>query len=243
MKIKSILDSVEGLPEDVKKLYQEKDGKFVLQIEGVSDHPEAKALFNALERVREEKKTIETERDKLKGQFNGLPEGFNLTEYNKLKDSAASGDVDARLAEQKDRLEKQHKQALDTITGERDKYKTVAERRVVEQSLTDALVAANVKKAFLPAVKALFKDKIKIVGGRLGEAVAAGDVEIGIQQASVIMTAPGTDFVGRSKKIAEDFILQTGGDVETAVRTVDSTPKETLDYIAAMLRRQGAAAN
>lgn len=50
-------------------------------------------------------------------------------------------------------------------------------------------------------------------------------------------------FVEQSKRIAEDFTLQTGLDVETAVRTVDSTPKETLDYISAMLRRQGAAAS
>ena len=50
-------------------------------------------------------------------------------------------------------------------------------------------------------------------------------------------------FVEHSKKIAEDFTLQTGPDVESAVRTVDSTPKETLEYISAMLRRQGAAAS
>ena len=52
-----------------------------------------------------------------------------------------------------------------------------------------------------------------------------------------------SEFAERSKKIAEDFILQTGSDVETAVKTVDITPKETLDYIAATLRRQGAAAS
>jgi tripartite-type tricarboxylate transporter receptor subunit TctC len=51
------------------------------------------------------------------------------------------------------------------------------------------------------------------------------------------------NFVEHSKKIAEDFTLQTGPDVESAVRTVDNTSKETLDYISAMLRRQGAAAS
>jgi molybdate transport system substrate-binding protein len=40
------------------------------------------------------------------------------------------------------------------------------------------------------------KGKIKIMSGSVGEAVAAGDMEIGIQQASVIMKVPGTDFVG-----------------------------------------------
>jgi molybdate transport system substrate-binding protein len=41
------------------------------------------------------------------------------------------------------------------------------------------------------------KDKIQIIEGHpVGAAVAAGDVEIGIQQASVIKVAPGTDFLG-----------------------------------------------
>jgi molybdate transport system substrate-binding protein len=40
------------------------------------------------------------------------------------------------------------------------------------------------------------KDKIKIVEGRVAEAVAKGDVEIGIQQTNVIQPWPGTDYVG-----------------------------------------------
>jgi len=40
------------------------------------------------------------------------------------------------------------------------------------------------------------KGKIKIMSGSVGAVVAAGEVEIGIQQASVIMKVPGTDFVG-----------------------------------------------
>jgi molybdate transport system substrate-binding protein len=41
------------------------------------------------------------------------------------------------------------------------------------------------------------KDKIKIIQGRLvGEAVAAGDVEIGIQQTNVIQPVAGTEYLG-----------------------------------------------
>jgi molybdate transport system substrate-binding protein len=40
------------------------------------------------------------------------------------------------------------------------------------------------------------KDRIKIVEGRVAEAVAKGDVEIGIQQTNVIQPWPGTDYVG-----------------------------------------------
>lgn len=41
------------------------------------------------------------------------------------------------------------------------------------------------------------KDKIKIIDGRpVAQAVAAGDVEIGIQQTNVIQPVPGSDYVG-----------------------------------------------
>jgi molybdate transport system substrate-binding protein len=40
------------------------------------------------------------------------------------------------------------------------------------------------------------KDKIKIVEGRVAEAVAKGDVEIGLQQTNVIQPWPGADYVG-----------------------------------------------
>src|ERR1700704_4017431 len=40
------------------------------------------------------------------------------------------------------------------------------------------------------------KDRIKIVEGRVAEAVAKGDVEIGIQQINVIQPWPGADYVG-----------------------------------------------
>ncbi len=67
------------------------------------------------------------------------------------------------------------------------------------------------------------KDKIKIIEGRpVGEAVAAGDVEIGIQQASVLMTAPGIDFVGALPAALTEYseygigVLKVGKDQKTA---------------------------
>lgn len=53
--------------------------------------------------------------------------------------------------------------------------------------------------------------------------------------------ANNSEFMEKSRKIAEDFSIQRGSDLEDAVKAVDSSPQEALDYIAAMLRRQGAA--
>lgn len=71
------------------------------------------------------------------------------------------------------------------------------------------------------------KGKIKIIGGRLGEAVAAGDVEIGIQQASVIMTAPGTDFVGALPPSLTEY-----AEYGIGVLTVTKDQKSARDFIA-----------
>lgn len=47
MALKSILTSLDGLSDDVKKEYTEKDGKFYLDIEGLDEHPGVGALKRA----------------------------------------------------------------------------------------------------------------------------------------------------------------------------------------------------
>jgi molybdate transport system substrate-binding protein len=81
------------------------------------------------------------------------------------------------------------------------------------------------------------KDKIKIVEGKpVGAAVAAGEVEIGIQQASVIKVAPGTDFLGPLPAELMEYsgygigVLTAAKDAETArkfigfVTSADAAP-------------------
>ena len=66
--LKTVIESTEGLDEALVPLYAEKDGKFVLQIEGVDAHPDVANLKSAYERVKEDRETIRTERDTLKAK-------------------------------------------------------------------------------------------------------------------------------------------------------------------------------
>lgn len=54
MALKSILNSLDGLSDDVKKEYTEKDGKFYLDIEGLDEHPGV----GALKRAKDHEKTL-----------------------------------------------------------------------------------------------------------------------------------------------------------------------------------------
>lgn len=65
MALKSILESLDGLSEDVKKEYTEKDGKFYLDIEGLDEHPGV----GALKRAKDHEKTL---RQKAEGKVTEL---------------------------------------------------------------------------------------------------------------------------------------------------------------------------
>lgn len=54
MALKSVLTTLDGLSEDVKKEYTEKDGKFYLDIEGLDEHPGV----GALKRAKDHEKTL-----------------------------------------------------------------------------------------------------------------------------------------------------------------------------------------
>ncbi len=161
MKIKAVLNDLEGLDDSLKQYYAEKDGKFYLSLEGVQEHPETQALKGALDRVRKEKSDVLKERDELKDKYGSLPEDFNLEEYNALKDKGA-GDVDERLKEQKDRLTKQFDTEKEKLIGERDKWKNGFEKEALEKTLSDSIAELNIAKPFIPAVKAMFKGRINI---------------------------------------------------------------------------------
>ena len=52
MAFKMELDSLDGLPEEVAKEYVEKDGKFVIQVEGMKTQEDVNRVQNALNAER-----------------------------------------------------------------------------------------------------------------------------------------------------------------------------------------------
>ncbi len=81
------------------------------------------------------------------------------------------------------------------------------------------------------------KDKIQIVEGRLvAEAVAAGDVEIGLQQTNVIQPWPGTDYLGPLPPELMEY-----GAVGIGLLTASRQPKAAMAFIRFMADPANAA--
>lgn len=148
MALKTLLDTLDGLDDAVKALYSEKDGKFILDLEGVDAHPEVANLKSAYERVKAEKITLKTEADKHKA---------DLAEALKGKPDEAA------LIAERQRLE-----------AERDEWKGKAETLdgkltgvTRDQALTAALAAAGVTDPGLQAgAVAILAPTVKLQDGR-----------------------------------------------------------------------------
>jgi len=149
MALKITVEDINDVDEAFRELYTEKDGAFVLDVEGVDNHPDVANLRNA---YNAEKTKRQDQGDKLRDALEKLEAKPKPT----VKD-------DAEMIRLREALE-----------AERDEWKTKAgdlEKRVygltVESQLDDAIRAAGINEvAFQKAAKVLLKEGVKVVDGK-----------------------------------------------------------------------------
>jgi hypothetical protein len=88
MALKTVLDSLEGVPSELHKLYVQKDGKYVLDAEGIED---VSGLKSALERKKQEAADAKKAAKELKEQLESLgmePDEIKaiIADHQKAKD-------------------------------------------------------------------------------------------------------------------------------------------------------------
>lgn len=161
MKLKSVLETLDGVDESLQSVYVEKDGKFFLNVDGIDNHPDVVGLKNSLAASRADKKAVETELSNLKDKYGTLPEDFTVDEYNRLKD-AGGGIIDQRLADQRTRLTAEKDAIVKSLEAERDSFKNRVEKLASENAINSALSEANVAPHMQKAVRAMFQSQIKV---------------------------------------------------------------------------------
>lgn len=168
MALKAIIDSLDSVEEQFRSLYEEKDGKFVLMVDGLESHPGAAALKAALDRVRGEKRTVSDKLTAAESRLEGLPEDFDIEAYETLRQQAEGKEppkVEERLAAQKTQLEAKFAKDREKLEARANKLDGTLRRVMVDDGLTKALLDAGIDKNYLAAAKALLKEKgqIKLV--------------------------------------------------------------------------------
>lgn len=214
MALKAILDSLDSVDAALHDFYAEKDGKFVLQIEGVREHPDVTALSNALTRVRTEKTQLAEKVSTLETRLEGLPDDFDADQYEDLRaraDGAGAKDVDERIEQLKAQherrvqsLETKHQNALAKVQGELDKKTAQIERSVIDGGLLAAMDEANIdprhKKKLAPYLRSLGKVKLVEEGGELVALVETdmGDVAMSKFVADWAGSDDGKEYVSKA---------------------------------------------
>lgn len=159
MAFKVFRDNLDDLDEAHKGLYVEKDGKFLLDIEGVDEHPTVKHLKTSFEKAKTEKKTLSETLAALNARMEGLPEDFSVDSFNALKAIADGKKPEEIRAELRSQLEAKHAKDLDKVTKEKEAIESSLRKVIVDDGITKALVEAGVGKEFMAAAKALIKEK------------------------------------------------------------------------------------
>lgn len=114
----AVVDSLDGVPEQYRELYQEADGRYRLDVQGVEFEENVKGLKSALQKEREAAKEAA---QRLK-QY----EGFDPDEYHALKEAASKredeeaakrGEFDKLLQKKEEAYRKQLEQEQQTRTA------------------------------------------------------------------------------------------------------------------------------
>lgn len=154
--LKVVLETLDGIDEAVQSLYAEKDGAFVLQIDGVDSHPDVANLKSAYERVKADRDAVKAERDEAKSRINSLPDDFDPEKWAKLKDGKPDEAVMVKL-----RQEMESKIA--DLEGQLNQTRETARRNALDRDLTDALTEAGVTNpTFAKAARQMLADGVKV---------------------------------------------------------------------------------
>lgn len=179
MALKAILDTLDGLPEDVAKEYEQKGDKFFLIVEDdIRQHPKVKALQVAFERNRDGLKEAKDKLAEVEAKLAEYPPDFNAEQHAadmdeldtlRKKKKKGEGEPDPEVARQKALLEQRittltanHAKEKKDLETERDGLIKEIERLVADEGLTKALVAVGVEKKLMPGATALLRKSVKV---------------------------------------------------------------------------------
>jgi len=171
MKLKAVVKSLDGLSEEIAKLYEKKGDVFVLSIDGVVDHPDVTNLSKTMKTVRTEGKEFEKKFKALTDKIAGLDidklKDVDLDEYQKSITELETLKLEQnkrekqKLKDEKQwekletRLKDQHKTDLEGLTSTHSSEKDA----LLEQLRTTTETKDKSNTDMLSTLKIHLKDK------------------------------------------------------------------------------------
>lgn len=148
MALKTILETLEGVDDALQSFYVENDGKYVLQVEGVDEHPDVANLRNAYQRTKADREQAKTEIKTLSQQ---------------LAEMQQNRPDEAQLVAMRQELESKAQAEAARATDLEARLMGVTRDR----SLDEALASAGITNpTYLKAARALLSPQVKVDGDK-----------------------------------------------------------------------------
>lgn len=164
MGIQAIVTSLDDVQGDVKSFYKEQDGKFVLDVDGLDDHPTVRGVITANKSNKEKRDQHKAELEQLQAKLSKIPEDFDPDAYQSMLEQIEKGtgpDVDERLAKQRAKLEENFQAAMAEKDGKLSSQDNAIRRMVIDDGLSRAMDKAGIdpvhKSKLLPYLKTVGK--------------------------------------------------------------------------------------
>ncbi|WIY54144.1 hypothetical protein O9Z70_06380 [Devosia sp. YIM 151766] len=182
MGLKTILDSIEDLPEEHRAFYVEDGDKFVLDLDGIDDHPKVRGLVTANRENVRKRDQYKAEVEGLKARIDGLPDDFDAEAYEALKQQAEGKEppkTDEQVTRVREQLERKHKADLDKKDEEIAALRGTIGKVTIDDGLSKAMDDASIdpkhKAKLIPYLKAIGAIKLEEDGSNF-QAVVETDM-------------------------------------------------------------------
>lgn len=181
MALKTIVTDLGEVDEAYHGLYEQKGDQFVLQIEGIDNHPAVVALRNGHSNSKRERDEARRENAELKKKLEAVPDDFDPERYAQLVADAEARENDPDGKDVRAQIETATKAVKDQMQAKLDRQQRDFEvklaekdaelakrdgeirRRVATDGLRASLAAAGVKKGLIDGAVAMFDRDVEVV--------------------------------------------------------------------------------
>ena len=214
MTLKTTIESLDGMSEELQEFYEETDNGFILKLDGIDEHPDVSGLKNAYTAEKDKRKAVEA---KLKN----VPDDFDLEAWNKAKQGKSDGEQVIKLRKQ---FEDQLAEAESKIQSlESEKHQLTVSSQL-EGLLTDVGVNPKLRKAAQVLLERdiQLKDGKPVVDTDMGPMDLADYVKKWSQKDGSVFIEPASGGganggKGTDKKVTIEQFRDMGSDARTEV--------------------------
>lgn len=193
MALKTVLESLDGVDDDLKGHYRSVDGKFVLDVEDVDAHPKVRNLKSALEAQKAANTELRTKNAVLEDRVKEIPEDFDAARWHELsaataddkrKKDKAVEDIEKMYQARLQALESKHANEIQARDAENEKLNRKLDQLALDTELTDLLVKAGVNEKLLKAAKLTIGQSVQTIADESGNRSNVVETTYGPQKLS-----------------------------------------------------------